>query len=481
MKKKYLKRAQVILLAMLCGASVASAQITFQEIYPSTIHESGRDVLQTSDGGYIIAASTETSIVNDLDVMVVRTDAYGTILWKQTYGGGSLPEVPNCILKAADGNYFIVGYSQSTGSGDFDHYLLKIDPAGTLIFSKRYGGYGNEDAKEIIATADGNYMIVGASNSVSFSDNNVQLIKIDISGNVIATKNYGGPGYESARSVKQCSDGGFIVAGKRVALSGIASIFLIRTNPAGDTLWTRIHSDVNSMEGKSILVNSDNSYTLSVDDSSATVDSDVRVMKLDPSGSTILWNKRYGGNDKDITKLIKPTSDGGYIVTAMSRSFGWIDPDYWLLKINSVGDTAWSRHYGGADHEHCYAVKETSDGGYITVGHTRSNPPRIEHILFIKLNSNGELGPVGIDENALNENALNLYPNPSTGIVNINFVGNYEPGSILKITDTMGKLIYSQKMDGQNNSFDLKNNRPGLYYISMQSQKQSITKKLILN
>lgn len=483
MKNKLLNLLSVLFLTLFLNVSILSGQITFETTYLSYIHESGKDVLQTSDGGYIIAASTETSVVNDLDVMIVRTDNLGNLLWKKSYGT-NLPSSPNGILQTSDGNFFIVGYMVAQGSLDFDHYLLKIDGSnGDSLFSKVYGGYGNEESKEIIATSDGNYMIVGASNSISIPDNQMQVIKIDPAGNQLWTQYYGNLDYQSARSVKQCPDGGYIVAGKTTS-SGMSSIQLVRTNSTGGSMWTKTIGGATSLEGKSVLVNSDGSYTLSADDSSATNDSDVRIMKIDPTGTTIIWNKLYSGTEKDITKMIKPTSDGGYIVTALSRSFGWIEPDYWILKLDAMGDSMWTKNFGGPDHEHCYAVRQTADGGYIVVGHSRSNPNllRVEEIYLIKLNTNGEFGPVGANEYAFG-NGLMVHPNPSTGIVNINLSGKYESGSVCKIVNVMGQLVYSEKIDPtlENNVIDLKNNAPGVYYISIQSLNHLTTKKLILN
>lgn len=474
---------KIIFLSILCYPFFLTGQITFQNIYTAPIHESGKDVLQTPDGGYIIAASTETSIVDDLDIMIVRTNNFGDTLWRKKYGG-NLPDSPNGIIQASDGNYFIIGYTQSFGSGDYDYYLLKINPAGDTLFSRVYGGYGNEEGKEIISTSDGNYMIVGASNSLSFSDNNMQLIKIDSGGNILWTQYYGGLNYESARSVKQCADGGYIVAGKTINASGVASIYLVRTNPTGDTTWTKTIGAANSLEGKSILVNADGSYTLSVDDSSGTNDSDVRIMKFDPLGN-VIWSKLYSGSEKDITKMIQSTSDGGYIVTALSRSFGWIEPDYWVLKLDPLGDTLWTRHFGGDDHEHCYAVRQTTDGGYIVVGHTRSNNIwRIQEIMLIKLNSNGELGPLSTTpEYALNDDVLMVYPNPSAGIINISLSGMYAQGSVCKIMNTMGQLVFKEEIDSvtYRKSIHLKNYTPGMYYITIQSEDHLVTKKLVLN
>ena len=223
----------------------------------------------------------KSNTLDDLDIEILKTDNSGNPLWTKTYGG-SKPDYPNRILQTNDGNYFIVGYTQSFGGGDQDVYLLKINPSGDTLWTKRYGGFGNEDGKEIVATADGNYVIVGGSNSLNLSNNDIQLIKIDPAGNVIWMKYYGTPNYESARSVKLCLDGGFIMAGKTASTStSVATLFIVKTDAAGDTLWTRKYSGgANSYEGKSILANSDGTYTLCLDDSSGARDSDVRVMKI---------------------------------------------------------------------------------------------------------------------------------------------------------------------------------------------------------
>ena len=182
--------------------------------------------------------------------------------------------------------------------------------------------------------------------------------------------------------------------------------------------------------------------------------------------------------------MIQTTSDGGYIVTAMSRSFGWNNPDYWILKLNSLGDTVWAKNFGGSDHEHCYVVRQTSDGGYIVVGHSRSNPIRTEEIYLIKLNSNGEFGPVGVGVNSLlANNDVTVYPNPAQGMVTIDITSMYEPESYCMINNALGQLIYTHKVDPANllNTIDMKGNSPGVYYITVRSNNHSVTKKLILN
>ncbi len=466
----------IFLLVLQCFPSFTNGQTTtFQKIYTATLNQSGRDVLPAPDGGYIIAGSTENTIVNDIDVKIVKTNNSGDTLWSKKYGG-SRPDYPNRMLATNDGNYFIVGSTQSFGGGDQDIYLLKINPSGDTLWTKRYGGFGNEDGNEITATADGNYVIVGGSNSVNLSNNDIQFIKIDPAGSVIWMKYYGGPDYESARSVKLCLDGGFIIAGKTASTSNsVATLFLVKTDASGDTIWTKKYSGGgNSYEGKSILASSDGTYTLCLDDSSGARDSDVRVMKISATGS-VLWNKMYGGIDKDIAKMIQPTSDGGYIIASVCRSFGWLSPDMWLLKLDALGDTTWTKHYGGPGHEHCYAVRQTADGGYVAVGHTKSYTPNTE-IMLIKLDATGKIAD-GIEEFVVN-NSIGIYPNPTDGLFKITF-SDPVSSSVITICNLAGQEIVSEKINPFQ-TVDLRGAADGIYFVSVKLNNQLSTKKIIL-
>jgi hypothetical protein len=481
--KRYYKNGQKLLscIFLVFTSLMANAQmITFQKHYATTYDRSGKDVYPTADGGYLIAATTENTIVNDLDVMIIKTNSTGDILSTKTYGGNRV-DYPNNMIPTSDGNFFIVGYTNSFSSGDQNIYLLKVNQSGDTLFTKVYGGYGNEEGKEIVATADGNYAIIGASNSISFSDNQMQLLKIDLNGNVLLTKYYGTPQYESARSIKLCPDGGFIISGKTAASpTDVASIMLVKTDAAGDTAWTRIISGAagHSYEGKSILANNDGTYTMAIDDSSVTTDSDVKILKLDATAG-IIWSKTYGGGDKDICKTIRSTTDGGYVVGAIGRSFGWINPEMWILKLDANGDQVWSQHFGGTDHEHCYSARQTADGGYIGVGHARSYSSNWE-VFLVKMDA---AGLVGIKEFE-SDSKLAIYPNPSDGVITVDLSEGTEY-STFTITNALGQTVYTENLEALRGNptmtIDMKDNLRGIYFVTLQSPTHSVTKKLILN
>jgi hypothetical protein len=480
MKTNNKLRNQIVIPVLMCLSFFVQSQVlTFEKIYPTSKDRDAFDVLPTTDGGYIMAGTTTNAIVNDLDVYVVKTNNLGDTLWTKSYGGPK-PETAYRMLATIDGNFFIIGSSQSYGGGDFDIYLLKIDPSGGLIWYKTYGGNGNDDGKEIEATADGNYIMTGTTYT-TLSKSDAFLTKIDPLGNAIWTKYFGGPSDGIGNSVKLCLDGGFIMAGQTFSYGqGGGDAYLVRTNSIGDTIWTKTYGVPLCDEARYILANNDGSFTFCVRDSSTGAgDIDIQVIKTDANGAQ-LWNKVYGGTKKDTPKMIQGTADGGYIVAGHSRSFGWINPDMWLIKLNAAGDSSWTRHYGGPAHEHCYAARQTADGGYIAVGMTRSYSPH-QQIMFLKLDQNGNLNLLSVPELA-DAISFKIYPNPSNGIIKIEASENKSPFAF-KINNALGKEVSVGIINSYPDAtgvIRLENFEPGIYFLSLLSEKGMATKKIML-
>lgn len=486
MKTLYKNYNQLIFILVLqCLPFFMNAQVavTFQKNYSGAYAMDGLDVIPAKDGGYIITGKITNDIINDMDIYIIGTNSTGDIQWTKTYGGNK-PEYSFGILQATDSSgYFIIGYSQSFGGGDYDTWLLKINNNGDTLWTKTYGTWGNDQGQEIIPTSDGNYMITGGSNSPPNNSYQAYLIKIDPNGAILWEKYYGGPNYEIGNSVKQTPDGGYIMLGITYSYGVNGDAYLVKTNSTGDTLWTKRFGGNQLDEGIFIVVNTDSSYTFCVRDSStAGKNIDVQIIKADPNG-TIIWDKHYGGTEKDTDKMIQKTSDGGYIVSAITRSFGLSLPDMWILKLDSGGDTLWTRRFGGSDNEHCYSTRQTSDGGYIAVGKCESFSQE-DGIMFLKLNSTGKLGSeVGIDE-IYSDNTLSIYPNPASRIFNIDFKES-STASTLIITNAIGQVVLTEILDAAdqtgNKIIDLRDNEPGVYVLSIQSTKKIITKKIILH
>jgi hypothetical protein len=451
------------------------AQSTFFKVYPTLYDKTSRDILETADGGYIICGMTNNSNLYDCDLYVMKTDGAGNMQWEKSFGG-SKPDYAYSMVQTNDGNYLITGYSQSFGGGDMDVYLVKISPSGSLIWQKTYIGWGNEEAREIIKSADGNYIIVGSTNS-NLPSQDAFLMKVDGDGAVIWIKYYGGSGKEFGNSVKQCSDGGYYMLGETFSYGQGGDAYLVRTNAGGDTLWTRHYGGALNDEGVWVEVTNDGAATLAVRDSCNGKDVDTRIMQVNANGA-LLWSKLYAGNLKDTPKTLRRTADGGYLIGAISRSFGWVNPDMWILKTNSSGDTLWSRHYGDADHEHCHHAKPSGDGGILAVGHSRSYSPG-QKVMFLKLNSSGV---VSADEQFVTTQPLNVFPNPSSG--HLSFRHAQSGPCKVNVYNALGEAVFAESLEyvlpGQVSTIDLGRPQAGIYILTIESQGRKRASKIVV-
>jgi hypothetical protein len=158
---------------------------------------------------------------------------------------------------------------------------------------------------------------------------------------------------------------------------------------APDTAWTRIYGGSSYDFGTCVRQTFDGGYVISGYTRSPAWDTDVYLMKTDVDGDT-LWIKNYGGSENDGGSVVRQTSDGGYIVAGYTRSFGAGDSDCYLIRTDASGDTVWTRTFGGDSTEFAYSVEKTSDGGYIVAGQTYLFGPGEFDALVIKTDSNGD-------------------------------------------------------------------------------------------
>jgi hypothetical protein len=299
--------------------------------------------------------------------------------WERAYGGGG-QDKGNSVQQTSDEGYIITGYTYSFGVRNGDVYLIKTNASGDTLWTRTYGRSGYDVGKSVQQTSDGGYIIVGELCD-SLNPTGVYLIKINLSGGTQWSQIYlGGEGF----SVQQTSDSGYIIAGYRNVND---DVWLIKTNASGDTLWTKAYGGANYDWGYSVQQTSDSGYIIAGTTSSfGSGNNDVYLIKTDVLGDT-LWTKTYGGTNSDEGYSVQQTSDGGYIIAGYTRSFGPGSYDVYLIKTNASGDTFWTKTYGGTNDDEGHSVQQTSDGGYIIAGYTGTGDL---DVFLIKTNAFGE-------------------------------------------------------------------------------------------
>jgi hypothetical protein len=291
----------------------------------------------------------------------------------------------------------LAGFTGSFGAGG-DIFLIKTDANGNVQWAKTYGGTDEDYVYSVQQTSDGGYIVAGATWSFGAGWRDIFLIKTDANGNVQWAKTYGGGSDDYAYSVQQTSDGGYIVAGETRSFgAGWRDIFLIKTDVNGNVQWAKTYGGGSDDYAYSVQQTSDGGYIVVGGTSSFGAGlSDIFLIKTDANGN-IIWAKTYGGTDRDSAYSVHQTSDGGYILAGWTRSFG--AGDAFLVKTDANGNIIWAKTYGGGSDDYAYYVQQTSDGGYILAGWTSSFGASWLNIFLIKTDANGNIGSCSIVRN----------------------------------------------------------------------------------
>ena len=206
------------------------------------------------------------------------------------------------------------------------------------------------------------------------------------------TRTFGGVRVEAGNSVQQTSDGGYIIAGiKEIFDYGDGDVWLIKTNTLGDTLWTKTFGGSNYDVGYSVRETTDEGYIIvGTTESFGAGDEDVWLIKTNFIGDT-LWTKTFGGIYRDAGRSVQQTTDGGYILIGYTDLLGFSERKIWLIKTNANGDTIWTKTYGFGNDAQGSSVQQTTDEGYIIVGYYFSLYAGYDNVCLIKTNISGDI------------------------------------------------------------------------------------------
>jgi hypothetical protein len=421
-----------------------TGDLVWQRTYGGSEWDVAHCIRQTDDGGYIVGGTSHSVDGDVLDghasgeFWIMKLSETGEIQWQSLLGGSDWDNLSS-IQQTSDGGYIAIGTTMSI-DGDvfgfnsyFNIWVVKLSKVGIIQWHKVLGGAHQDTGMDIVQTSDGGYVFASftLSNNIfvfgNHGDGDAWIVKLSADGDIEWRKAYGGTEFESATSIIQTSDGGYVFVGTGSSTNGD-----LTENKGGGDFW---------------------------------------IVKLTASGA-IQWQKTYGGSGYECAFAIQETSDGGYIVGGGSESTDGDltgshgDFDYWLLKLNSQGALQWQKAMGGTQYDYIDDVWETTDGGFLVSGISSSNDGDVtDHYgvdnfdyWIVKLSA--EL--IDVEEITTFE-PLEIYPNPAQNTV---FLQELAEGGDLqvRITNAQGQAFLQQTIPN-GSSLDVSNLPNGVYSV----------------
>ncbi len=303
-----------------------------------TDYDYGYAIVQTTDGGYAFTGYTWSFGQGTRDVYVAKLDSTGNVQWTQTIGG------PNhdwglAIVETHDHGLAIAGITNSFGQGGYDLYLIKLDSAGNLQWTRTIGGTNYEWGFALIQTADLGFVIAGRTLSFGQGSWDVYVVKVDSAGNLQWTRTIGGSGNDQARSIVQTYDGGYALAGYTTSFGqGNNDIYVIKLDSAGNLQWTKTIGGNAEDRGYAIIQTSDSGYAIAgYTTSFGQGNRDVYLVKLDATGN-LQWTRTIGDTADEVAYDLLQTDDQGYVLVGYTTSVGAGTADVFIVKVDGNGN-----------------------------------------------------------------------------------------------------------------------------------------------
>jgi uncharacterized repeat protein (TIGR01451 family) len=394
--------------------------VQWQKRVGGSDYDNATRILQTTDGGYVLIGwspssdGDKTCYKGAMDFWLVKFSNSGSVVWSKCYGGLADEERPD-IINTTDGGFLIAGSTRSIespvdtfdvvgnhgGWNTYDGWLVKIKSNGDIEWKKCYGGSGADIVRSIVSTTDGGYIMIGETNSIDGDLAGVNsintffkvwVVKLTNAGSIQWQKCYGGGGSgQSAAKIIQTQDGGYAFIGNInhgfgdiiTQWHGGVDIWLVKTDNGGSSIWQRALGGSQEDMGRDIKQTADGQFIIA--GSTKSSDGDIAtplvgfkkgwVLKLNGGGS-VVWQHPYGGNQTDdFTKILLSGNNiylAGYTHStdlpganlSGNQSLG----DGYLVKLNDAGNMIWQQCYGSYGGDNFMDIVQSEDGEFAIGG-----------------------------------------------------------------------------------------------------------------
>ncbi len=498
MKKK--KNILLVWMMLITGETGLLCQTTlFNKSYDYHSHLETMEAAIEYKNGYFAIMRTANAPDECKRIIVMYLNLQGDTIWTRTHyiDQTAVWLTEGLITKTLDGGFVVAGVI-STPNTEYDNgVLIKFSATGGIIWQKEYGGGDNDYFASYKKTPDGGYILGGASRSID-PQGDFYLVKTDSEGEVEWESHIGGPGYHSGYAVDYTADGGYVISGRAGVPPFNIDIAVAKCDANGEQLWSRTYGGpFNNDSPHKVKVLSDNTILVSgamgnnLGVTEYSINSDAYLLKLDQEGEVIwqevydnAWTTIHGSEPLEL-------ADGSIVVTGIQ----YINEDQIHASINkydSAGTPLWSRLYAGENpyaDNYLYGITSTEDGGFLAMGSTYDpNWTNFQEGWLLRLDSLGyTCNPVGcaevlnttaVEEAEVEGEAWSVYPNPSNGLVHVEWPGS--EWAELRLYALTGQELWRGVYEA-GMTLDVQHYPAGLYLLRLQWKAGVLSKSILLN
>ncbi len=298
--------------------------------FGGTLEELGIGIIATNDGNFILIGSTTSSGAGQKDIDVIKIDPQGNQIWEKTFGG-SLDDTPQDIIELSNSEFCIAATTESFGAGSRDIYMIWIDQNGNLIRDKTHGGTSSDGSAELLEIDNQEIMLYGYTYSYGSGDRDLYLLKTNFTGDSLWSQTFGGAGYEESQAFSQLPNGGYLLCGHSSSTDPNHNMYGVKTDINGTQLWDVNYGGTQHDGGQAFLINNEGNYVfIGRTMSFGSGMRDALMVISNPQGQSISTIYLGGILNDQIDDIIE--LGNYYYLVGQSTSFGNGDNDVYLIK-----------------------------------------------------------------------------------------------------------------------------------------------------
>lgn len=372
---------------------------SFQKTFTASGIDHAHGIVNTADGGFAVTGYTNSFGQGGNDLFLMKIDNLGNVLWQKTYGSsGQEDGMSVAITETPDQGFVIVGATTGFGAIGMDVLVVRVDPSGSVLWSGKYNTPSDHEfARGVIVASNGDVVIAGTDNQNGSGSADGLIMRLSGNGNLLWSRLYGGNLNDHFHSLHELPGGNILISGSSSTFGpGSTAGYVLKINPQGNILWDYTYGTSGTNAFNSSALTDDFKLLCAGFSDSYGGGSQVLVTKIDTNGN-VIGSTVFGGNNYERAASIKRIPNGtDFYVASNTQSYGNGGKEMLVSRFSANGNHLWSKTVGTSliDEFDSWAhntLISLDDGGYAFVGWSNGTGSGGDNLFFGRSDSNGSL------------------------------------------------------------------------------------------